>query len=84
MRSLHEAILLSNDWALITNLISKKKITITKEDLKQVIKRKVNIECNVDLDITYVQCYVIKAPFNMINHILILDDNGNGNDFKIK
>lgn len=83
LRSLYEAILLTNDRTLIANLISKNRIILTKEDLEQVIKRKVNRECTIDLDITDVQCCGMKTPFIKINTIRVLDEEGKSNDFKI-
>ena len=83
LRSLYETILLSNDKTLIANLISKNNIILTKEDLEQVIKRKINKEVTIDLDITDVQCCGLKTPFIKINSIRIIDDEGKSNDFKI-
>ena len=83
LRSLYETILLSNDKTLIANLISKNNIILTKEDLEQVIKRKINKEVTIDLDITDVQCCGLKTPFIKINSIRIVDDEGKSNDFKI-
>ena len=59
LRSLYETILLSNDKTLIANLISKNNIILTKEDLEQVIKRKINKEVTIDLDGS-----MTKAPNN--------------------
>ena len=83
LRSLYETILLSNDKTLIANLISKNNIILTKEDLEQVIKRKIGKEVTIDLDITDVQCCGLKTPFIKINSIRIVDDDGKSNDFKI-
>ena len=83
LRSLYETILLSNDKTLIANLISKNNIILTKEDLEQVIKRKVGKDCTVDLDVTDVQCCGIKTPFIKISAIRVIDGEGKGNDLKI-
>ena len=83
LRSLYETILLSNDKALIANLISKNNIILTKEDLEQVIKRKVGKDCTVDLDVTDVHCCGIKTPFIKISAIRVIDGEGKGNDLKI-
>ena len=83
LRSLYETILLSNDKTLIANLISKNSIILTKEDLEQVIKRKVHKDVTVDLDITDVQCCGVKTPFIKVSSIRIIDADGKNNDFKI-
>ena len=83
LRSLYETILLSNDKTLIANLISKNNIILTKEDLEQVIKRKVGKDCTVDLDVSDISCCGIKTPFIKISAIRVIDGDGKGNDLKI-
>ena len=85
LRELYQSILLSENKKLLANLISKKSIILTKEDLEQVIKRKINKNCVVDLDDEEPTCCGVSKPFLKISNIRVLTDDGSAcTDFQIQ
>ena len=84
--SLYKSILLSEDRKLLSNLVSKNSIILTKEDLEEVVKRKVGKECKVLYEDPEVTCcgMSMNIPFMKISSIRVYDDERpNGVDFKV-
>ena len=85
LRELYQSILLTENKKLLANLISKKSIILTKEDLEEVIKRKIGKTCTVDCEDEEPNCCGITSPFIKVNNIRVLDDTGTaGTDFQIQ
>ena len=85
LRELYQSILLTENKKLLANLISKKSIILTKEDLEEVIKRKIGKTCTVDCEDEEPNCCGITSPFIKVNNIRVLDDSGTaGTDFQIQ
>ena len=85
LRELYQSILLTENKKLLANLITKKSIILTKEDLEEVIKRKISKTCTVDCEDSEPNCCGISSPFIKINGIRVLDDSGAaGTDFQIQ
>ena len=85
LRELYQSILLTENKKLLANLISKKSIILTKEDLEEVIKRKIGKTCTVDCEDDEPNCCGITSPFIKVNNIRVLDDTGTaGTDFQIQ
>lgn len=85
LRELYQSILLTENKKLLANLITKKSIILTKEDLEEVIKRKIGKACTVDCEDSEPGCCGISSPFIKVNNIRVLDDSGAaGTDFQIQ
>ena len=85
LRELYQSILLTENKKLLANLISKKSIILTKEDLEEIIKRKIGKTCTIDCEDTEPNCCGVSSPFIKINGIRVLDESGAaGTDFQIQ
>ena len=85
LRELYQSILLTENKKLLANLISKKSIILTKEDLEEIIKRKIGKTCTIDCEDTEPNCCGFSSPFIKINGIRVLDESGAaGTDFQIQ
>ena len=85
LRELYQSILLTENKKLLANLISKKSIILTKEDLEEIIKRKIGKTCTSDCEDTEPNCCGFSSPFIKINGIRVLDESGAaGTDFQIQ
>ena len=85
LRELYQSILLTENKKLLTNLISKKSIILTKEDLEEIIKRKIGKTCTIDCEDSEPNCCGFSSPFIKINGIRVLDESGAaGTDFQIQ
>lgn len=85
LRELYQSILLTENKKLLANLISKKSIILTKEDLEEVIKRKIGKQCAIDFEDEDPKCCGVSSPFIKINNIRVLDESGAaGTDFQIQ
>lgn len=82
--TLYQSILLNQDKKLLANLVSKKTIVLTKQDLEEVVRRKVGKECEVIFEDPDATCCGMKAPFLKIESIRIYDDTTpSGIDFTV-
>ena len=85
LRELYQSILLTENKKLLANLISKKSIILTKEDLEEIIKRKIGKTCTIDCEDSEPNCCGFSSPFIKINGIRVLDESGAaGTDFQIQ
>lgn len=69
-------ILLTQDKALIANLITRKSIIVPFEALQRIIQILINADVEIDFD-EDVECCISKgSPIRRINYIKIIKDNG--------
>ncbi|KAI5499432.1 hypothetical protein TVAGG3_0843480, partial [Trichomonas vaginalis G3] len=83
--NLYQAILLKDDKKLLTNLISKNQIILTKEDLENVISRITGKQCVIDYLDPEIECCGQMPVFMKIGSIRIIETPGTtGVEFKYK
>ena len=81
---LYQTILLSDNKKLIANVVSKRYITLTTEDLEKIIELKVGKKCKIEYEDPEVACFKIETIFFKIASIRIIEDINTQSDFKIK
>ncbi|KAI5551041.1 hypothetical protein TVAGG3_0207890 [Trichomonas vaginalis G3] len=82
---LYQTILLKDDKKLLTNLISKNQIILTKEDLENVISRITGKQCVIDYLDPEIECCGQTPLFMKIGNIRIIETPGTtGVEFKYK
>ncbi|KAI5500869.1 hypothetical protein TVAGG3_0100550 [Trichomonas vaginalis G3] len=82
---LYQTILLKDDKKLLTNLISKNQIILTKEDLENVISRITGKQCVIDYLDPEIECCGQTPIFMKIGNIRIIETPGTpGVEFKYK
>ena len=83
--NLYQTILLKDDKKLLTNLISKNQIILTKEDLENVISRITGKQCVIDYLDPEIECCGQMPIFMKIGSIRIIETPGTtGVEFKYK
>ncbi|KAI5539855.1 hypothetical protein TVAGG3_0025440 [Trichomonas vaginalis G3] len=83
--NLYQTILLKDDKKLLTNLISKNQIILTKEDLENVISRITGKQCVIDYLDPEIECCGQIPVFMKIGNIRIIETPGTtGVEFKYK
>ncbi|KAI5545556.1 hypothetical protein TVAGG3_0122360 [Trichomonas vaginalis G3] len=83
--NLYQTILLKDDKKLLTNLISKNQIILTKEDLENVISRITGKQCIIDYLDPEIECCGQTPVFMKIGNIRIIETPGTtGVEFKYK
>ena len=83
--NLYQTILLKDDKKLLTNLISKNQIILTKEDLENVISRITGKQCVIDYLDPEIECCGQMPVFMKIGSIRIIETPGTtGVEFKYK
>ena len=83
--NLYQTILLKDDKKLLTNLISKNQIILTKEDLENVISRITGKQCVIDYLDPEIECCGQMPVFMKIGNIRIIETPGTtGVEFKYK
>ncbi|KAI5525713.1 hypothetical protein TVAGG3_0268990 [Trichomonas vaginalis G3] len=82
---LYQTILLKDDKKLLTNLISKNQIILTKEDLENAISRITNKQCVIDYLDPEIECCGQTPIFMKIGNIRIIETPGTaGVEFKYR
>ena len=83
--NLYQTILLSDNKKLLANMISKNQIILTKEDLEEIIKRKVGKKCIIEYEDPDTSCFGSNAVFLKIESIRVYEEGDTiGSDFTIK
>jgi hypothetical protein len=83
--SVYQTILLNEDKKLLSNMISKDSIILTKEDLQEVIKRKTGLKCYINYEDIDMGCFGKNPVLLKIDSIRVYEENDSvGSDFKIK
>ena len=80
---LYQAILLSENKKLLSNVISKDSIILTQEDLEKVIELKTGKKCVISYEDPEVTCCNLNTIFMKISSIRIVEKEEQA-DFKIK
>ena len=82
--TLYKSILLNGNKELLANLVSRNRIILTKEDLEEVVKRKVGKRCTVQYEDPEATCCGLDPVFLKIVSIRVFDESiPNGVDFVI-
>lgn len=80
--SIYMDILLNNNKILLSNIVSTKKIILTKNDLEEIISIQTGKQCEVILKPFESSCLSKISPFDKIDSIKITDQQGVITDFK--
>lgn len=80
--SIYMDILLNNNKILLSNIVSNKKIILTKNDLEEIISIQTGKQCEVILKPIESTCLSKISPFDKIDSIKITDEQNVITDFK--
>lgn len=80
--SIYMDILINNNKILLSNIVSNKKIILTKNDLEEIISIQTGKQCEVMLKPIESTCLSRVTPFDKIDSIKITDNQGVITDFK--
>ena len=72
---LYQTILLNDNKKLLFNVISNDKIILTKNDLEQIVSRKVGLEARVDVDDPETEC-CRQSPLAKVSTIAVNSASG--------
>lgn len=75
-------ILLSNNKLLLSNIISKNKIILRKNDLEKIIEIQIGKSCQILTIPQETSCISKISPFEQIDKIKILENDGKTTDYK--
>ena len=82
--NLYSSILLSENKKLLANIISKKQIILTKEDMEEVIRCQIGKKCVIEFEDPDITCCGKCDPiFLKISSIRVLENENEKVDFKI-